>query len=353
MRAMNWMGTIMNNIKRHIRFEYHLLDKNGQYKKRLYNVQSASVRYASLARLKGSANILMAEDNDIDYISDRIQIKCIINDKSHDLGDYLISSPKRVINGNQVMRDCQCWDKLLILDEDKVESRHVCNIGTNVINEIKRIIGDLPQAIGDDASTLNSAIEWEIGTPKLTIINDLLAIINWTGLRVNQAGFFTTDPYIIPSERQVEFNLESGADSIIHPDKTDELDLFNVPNVVILTTNNPDIDPPLKAVAENNNVDSATSIPRRGRRIVYHEEITEAIDQATINARAKKILYDKSDVYNHVTHATAIAPDEFGYLKCLYYKTPKIEGKFIQTMTEIKCEAGGKMERTMRKAVKI
>ena len=53
-------------------------------------------------------------------------------------------------------------------------------------------------------------------------------------------------------------------------------------------------------------------------------------------------------VSKHIRHLI-----RYGYLKCLYYKTPKIEGKFIQTMTEIKCEAGGKMERTMRKAVKI
>ena len=338
---------------RRIVFEYELLGKNGQLKKRLSNITKASVRYASLGRLKGSANILMREDPSVDYINDRIKVFCVLNNQRHDLGEYLICSTKREINGDTVTRECQCYSKLKLLDDDKIEDRHVCNIGTNAINEVKRLIGEHPYSLEDSNLTLQTAKEWAVGTPKLTIINDLLDIINWTGLRVGLDGSFTASPYILPIDREVEFNLLTDENSILYPEKTDELDLFNTPNVVILRTNAAEVSPPLQAVYVNNHADSLTSTVSRGRRIVHFEEINDVVDQVQLNVQAKKRLYELSDIYNNVNINTAIQPEAFGYMRCLYLKTGTVEGKFLQTSCEIHCEAGGKMTRTLRRAIKL
>lgn len=338
---------------RKVKFIYELLDKQGALKKRLYNVLSASVRFASLGRLKGSANIQMVEDKKIDYINDIIRIKCVIDDTEYPLGEYLISSTRRDINGNFVTRDCQCFSKLLLLEDEKVEDRHVCNIGTNVVNEVKRLIGTRPYAIADSPLTLQTSKEWEVGTPKLTIINDLLELINWTGLRVGLDGKFTATPYIVPSEREIEFNLLTDADSIILPEKTDDLDLFGVPNVVVLRTNAAEVAPPLSATYENNNADSKTSTVSRGRRIVHYEEISDVVNQEQLNIRAKKRMYELTDIYNTIELSTAIQPEAFGYMRCVYLKTPAVEGKFLQSVCEIDCQAGGTMRRTLRRAIRI
>lgn len=338
---------------RRIRFEYDLLNKDGVFKKKLYNVISCSVRYASLGNLKGSANVVMKDDKTIDFINDIIRARCIIDDKEYPLGEYLISSSKKNIQINNVKRDVQCYSKLLILNDDKIEDRLVCNVGTNVVNQVKRIIGARAHEITDSNLTIQTSKEWDVGTSKLQIINDLLSIINYSSIRTDGNGKFVASPYILPSEREIEFNLEAGSESIIYPEKSDELDLFGVPNVVIMRTNSGDIPEPLQAVYENNNVDSATSTPSRGRRIVHYEEVSDIINQELLNIQAKKRLYDLSDVYNSIQLSTAIEPNQFGFMKCIYLKTKDIEGKFIQTTCEIECKAGGRMIRTLRRAIKI
>lgn len=339
--------------QRTIKFRYELLDKRGAFKKRLFNVLSASVRYASLGRLKGSANITMRDDPSIDWINDIIRIKCIINDQEYPLGEYLISSTRKIIEGKTVKRECQCYSKLLLLDDDKVENRHVCLAGTNVINEVRRLIGPLPQELADSALTLQTSKEWDVGTPKLTIINGLLGLINWTSLRVDPFGKFVADPYILPSERAVDYNLVADQGSIILPDKSDDLDLFHVPNVVILRTNSGEVDPPLTATYENNSSDSATSTTSRGRRVVHFEEVSDVVDREQLNVQAKKRLYELTDVYNTVELSTAIQPEAFGYMKCIYLRSGAIDAKFLQSSCEIECRAGGTMRRTLRRAIRI
>lgn len=338
---------------RRIRFEYYLYDKNDSLKFRFYNVLSCSLRYASLGSLKTSANITMKEDKRIDYLNDRIKVSCVINDEKYELGTYLISSTKRSIKGKNVTRECTCYGKLLILQEDKVKERYVCNIGTNVINEVKRILGSLPFLIQDNLLTLKTSKEWESGTSKLQIINDLLDTINWNSLRVDASGKFITDPYILPSDRQIQSTYSVDADSIIYPEREYELDAFSVPNVVVMRSNSADITPPLSSVYENHNADSQTSIENRGREIVYFEEVSDVVSQEVLNELAKKKLYEKTNIYSHLSFSTAIDPAAFDYLRCIYVKAGDISDKFIQTSVEIECKAGGKMRREARKVVRV
>ena len=338
---------------RKIAFKYELYNKDGVFKKKLYSIKDCKVRYTSLGQLKGSATFTTKHRDDIDYLNDRIKIYCIIDGVRHSLGEYLISSSRRKIDGNSIYRECTCFSKLLILQDDKVRQRHVVNIGTNVIVEVKRLLGSLPFLLEDSPLTLQSSKEWDIGTSKLQIINDLLDIINWNSLRVDTNGVFTTEPYILPIDRQIDFILKDDEYSIIHNQQSEDLDVFGVPNVIILSTNNSDITPPLYTVFENRNVDSPTSIENRGREIVYFEDISDVPNQAVLNDLAKKKLYEKTDVYAHIELTTAIQPEAFGYLKCIYLQTSNFNDKYIQTSCEIDCKAGGTMRRSIRKVVRL
>lgn len=338
---------------RKIRFEYELYDKNSVFKKKLKSIKSCSVRYVSLGQLKGSATFVTKDRNDIDYLNDRIRIVCFIDEVRHLLGEYLISSSKKMVQSSGVYRECTCYSKLLILQDDKVKDRYVVNLGTNVIFEVKRILGALPHSIADSPLTLQSSKEWDIGTSKLQIINDLLDVINWSSLRVDVNGVFTTQPYVLPIDRSVDFILKDDETSILYRGQQEDLDAFSVPNVIILRTNNSDITPPLSSVYENRNIDSPTSIENRGREIVYFEEITDVPNQAILNDMARKKLYEKTDVYAHVEISTAIQPEAFGYLKCVHLQTKDFNDKYIQTSCEIDCKAGGVMKRSLRKVVRL
>jgi hypothetical protein len=332
-------------------FKYYLLNKNDDFKKELMCVEKCSVEYNSLTRLKSSASMSIGEGKDIDYFNDRIKIICRLNGKEYPLGIFLICSPSRTIS-TRVTRTLTLYSKLHILEDDKVLERYFVSKGINVVNECKRILGDYKVSITESDKVTGSNREWPIGTEKIEIINDLLSSINYTSLRVDGNGYYTADPYILPTDKEVDFIYEPGIDGIMMKDMEDEIDLFSVPNTVIRYTNNADINPPLRAVYENNNADSPTSIVNRGRRIVDVEEVADAADYATLMAACKKAAYELTDKYSHIEFQTAINP-EHGYMNCIILKNHDINDKYIETSWSFDCAVGGKMKHTCRKVVNI
>jgi hypothetical protein len=340
------------NNHRIINFKYILLDNTDTFKKQLYNVESCSINYSSLSRLKSSANIKMKEDEDIDYLNDRIQPIVILNNVEYPLGVFLICSPSRNISSIKVTRDITCYSKLQLLDDDKVLERHFVPAGTNVINEIIRLLGTNSYSLSPNTLTTSTNREWEIGTPKLDIINDLLATINYISLLVDNQGKFTANPYVLPTDRVFTITYEEGFDSILIPDMIEDFDLFSVPNIFVRYSNNPDINPPLRVVYENNNPSSVTSTVKRKRPIVDAAEVTDVADLQTLTDICKKDAYNSSNKYTHLEFKTGINPVH-GYLDCLWVKCGDINAKYIETSWNMDLKVGGKMNHVARRVIEI
>ena len=185
----------ISTLNRELYFKYFLYDKDGVFKKQLLNVISANINYSSLSKLKTNVNVTMAEDTDVDYLKDLIKIVCVIDGVETSMGQYIIVSPARDLSGMGVSRECECYSKLIIFEDDKVKTRYYVAPGTNIINEVKRIISaNYDIIIADSLLTTSTGREWEPGTPKIDIINDLLLTANYTSLRVDREGNFTSTP---------------------------------------------------------------------------------------------------------------------------------------------------------------
>lgn len=345
--------SIDKTLNRELDFEYELYSKDNVFKKMLYNIENAQVDYGSLTRLKYSARIIMTEDDEIDYLNDMIKVICVINEEKTPIGQFLFSSPKRKIGDLEVTRDCECYSKLKILDDDKTESRFTVLAGTNAVNEVKRIIGNsYPFSIPDSSLTTSTDKDWEIGTPKLDIINDLLSVINYNSLTVDNNGVFISSPYVLPTDREVEVIYEDNEYSIINPDLEEDIDLYDVPNVIVRYTNSAEINPPLIAVYENNNPSSPTSTVKRGRKIVSAEEVSDVADLQTLQLITKKNAYEMNDKYSYVEFRTAINPVH-GYLTCIQLKAYDINNKYIETEWSMDCQTGGEMRHKARRIINI
>lgn len=341
------------NSYRIINFKYNLLDSTDTFKKQLYNVESCNVNYSSLSRLKSSANIKMREDVDIDYLNDRIQPIVILNNIEYPLGVFLICSPSRNIGSARITRDITCYSKLQLLDDDKVLERYYIPLSTNVINEVIRLLGVNSYSLGANIATTSTNREWEIGTPKLDIINDLLATINYTSLLVNAQGKFTATPYVIPTDRIHTITYEEGYDSIILSDMTEGFDFFSIANTFVRYTNHPDINPPLRVVYVNNNASSITStVGRKGRSIVDSAEVLDVADLQTLTDICKKDAYNASNKYSHLEFQTAINPVH-GYLDCMWVKSGDVNAKYIGTSWSMDLKVGAKMKHVARRVIEI
>lgn len=338
-----------------IYFKYKLYDVDGAFKKDLYNVIDARVSYNSLTKLKSSAVITLEEDKDIDFLHDSISIICVIDDEEYPLGNFLISSPRRIQDGMNVIRECECYSKILILEQEKLESRLVIGAGANIVGEVKRLIGNNHNFnIQESQLTTSSVREWEIGTPKIDIINDLLSSINYTSLRIDGEGTFVATEYILPNDREVEIEYLDKEDiSIIYNEVAEEIDVFDIPNVFIRYTNNFDIYPPLVAKYENNNISSETSIIKMKRRVTDAKEVSDVADIDTLYAICKRDAYNISDKYQIVEFETAINPIH-SYMNCIKLDCYDLLGKYIETSWEItSCSVAGNMKHRVRRVINI
>lgn len=295
---------------RHLSFRYELLDSSNVHKGWLDEVMSASVANNALADIKRTARLKMLDNPDIDWLADRVKPWVDLNDDAHPQGVFLLSSPKRHHEKGIVTRDVEAYDQGVVLRDDKVEDRYTVAAATNYISAARTLLesaGIVEMNLTPTDKVLPAGREWDPGTSKGRIINDLLAAINYRSLYFDSAGAAVAEPYISPADAAPRHLYATDQDSLIMPGAEEELDLFGIANKWVLYTSEPDL-PSLVSVYANSNPNSPTSTVSRGRTIVDFRQV-EAADQAILDARAERLAFEASQVYTAVDFTTAIAPD--------------------------------------------
>lgn len=352
------------------RFHFYLLDQYDNPKltgigdtNELFNVLEADMSYTSLGRLKASLTLKIKESKNlnIDYMNDRVQVKIEIDGALYSKGTYLISTSARNVNNGISTRFLTCYSKLKILDNDKILSAYYLPKGASVHTAIITLIGDNKCNIPVSEAKLNKDYTATIGTPKLDIINELLEIINYNSLVVDDEGFFVSRPYVLPADREteqyyLEGNPQMGDDKnvcrLISPIFEEDLDMFDVPNIFLRYTNDVEIDPPIVAVYPLQG-DGNTPITLDGRAPnVSSEEVSDIADYATLYAKCKKDAAEARSIYSHIEIETAINPNH-GYLTCVEVQVENINYKYIETSWSMKLKAGALMKHKLRRVVNL
>lgn len=351
---------VLQSSNRKISFRYELLNKNDELQGTLSTIKGCRVAYSSLGQLKSSANITMKEDSSINYLTDRIKPYVIFENRGEKyefpMGIFLLNSPTRKDEDNTITRDIDCYSKLQILKQDKFGARYFIQRGTNYITAVSQIIsstGETKMKLTQKSATLPSDKEFDIEMSKLDIINQLLKEINYYSLNVDSEGYFVANPYILPVDREIDFEYIDDELSVLGAGATEDLDLFNVPNVFVRYVNNPER-PDLRSEHINDNPDSIVSTVSRGIRIVDVQAVDDIASQSDLDDLTRRDAYNASEVYGHVNFETAIMPVH-GFLNCLYlrYSPLGIDDKYIETSWEMDLKAGSKMSHTVRKVVNI
>jgi hypothetical protein len=328
-----------------------------------YRIHGLSVVFKSLyIDAERDYEIIIPEGTEINYLQDRIQPFMEIkmpdgNWIEFPLGVFLLSSPTRVdgVNGT-VYREIEAYDGLMILDEDKFTNRYLVAEGeryTMVVQDILTSAGITKFNVEDSDKAVTRDIEFKTGTSKLEAINQLLSAINYTPLWVNANGYFVSSPYVSPTERAYDYTYEDNELSVTYSGMEEELDIFSVPNVWVVTESNPEKEP-LVSIVENNNPRSQTSIENLGRRIVDFREIDEIADQTTLNAYTERIAFEASQVFGKLKFKTALMPfHEYSDVLYVRYAPLKVNHKFAETAWTMPLEAGAQMEHEVRRVVDI
>lgn len=188
-------------------------------------------------------------------------------------------------------------DKTTLLASSGPDETFTITQGTGIVETVMSLVAEYggPRiAATPSTATTSSAMTWDVGdSPSwLTVCNDLLAAAAYRALWVDRWGQWRIEPYVLPSVRAREFEFVRGPSAVHTPVFDWTRDEYSVPNVVTCVGTGSGEDPPLVAVARNDNPDSPYSTLRRGREIVKRYQNVEATDQAALYQRAQRFLVE-------------------------------------------------------------
>lgn len=363
--------TILRALKglsgtRRFSFRYYLREPGGQQVAVLDNVTAGTVTQNWLADIKRTATFTMREVSGIDYLSDRIQPAVRLHLPPYGPDDFveypqgvfLLTTPKRAISrAGVVSREVQGYDQLQVYSDDLVAARYTVATGTVVTTAVKTLLDStlVPPAAGivPSAGTLTAAKEWEPGTSKLKIINELLGLINYESLSFDEDGVARVAPYRSPAERAPEYRYGDDDEGLIIPEMAQEFDLFGVPNRWVLVVSEPD-QPAMTATYTNIDPGSPTSTIRRQRTITDYRTEQEATDQGVLNLKVARLAFEASQVYEAIDFRTGLNPLHSGNdVYRLEYGPLAINAAFAEQSWKMTLKSGVPMEHAARRVVTV
>ncbi len=277
---------------------------------------------------------------------------------SFPLGIFLLNSPTRKDQNNNVYRDVEAYGLTQILRDDKFTERYTVRAGTNYRDAIIDILasaGITKHNIEQTDKTLPTDKDWAPGVEKLEAANELVSAINFTPIYDDVNGYFTSASYRSPSVRSAEYTYSDDELSVTFPGMTEELDTFNIPNSWVVTLSDPEREP-LVSRYTNENPESPTSTVSRGRTIVDAREVDDIADQQALDAYVQRIAFEASQVYGKIEFNTAIMPmHDMSDVIQLNYSPLGISGKYTETGWTIPLKETGEkvMRHSLRRVVSV
>lgn len=258
-------------------FRYDVVAPNGTVKGHAEMGSAPKVANNDLAEeSKRTGEFLIMPGAEIDYFQDRLRPYALLQlpgDRwwQWPLGTFHLTAATSREGSIADPVPATGFDSLLVLAEDRVTSRYHVAAGTNyraAVNTLLTSAGFSTKAISSTSLTVpGGGEEWDPGTSKLDIINDLLAAIGFRSLVMSPLGVPTSQPYLSPKDAPVVWDYFVGPESVVHPEAATTLDLHSIPNSWVAWVSEPDR-PLIISRLTNNDPNSATSTVARGRTIV-------------------------------------------------------------------------------------
>lgn len=226
------------------------------------------------------------------------------------------------------------------------------NTYTGVVEHLL-VESNLPKKITPSPATIPVVKEWEAGTNKRQIIQDLLTAINYESLAFDENGYAVVKPYVSPQDRGAETSYADDEMSVMYPEMMQEYDLYSIPNRWILTVSDPDRE---TITVDFTNMDPAspTSTVRRGRTITSFVTEQDADSEATLIEKASRLAFEASQVYEAIEFQTALMPNHSGNdVYTLQYDPLGINGQYAEVSWDMDLEAGAKMSHRARRVISL
>lgn len=343
-------------------FEYYVVDP-GTWKdtKLLTNVKKSSIKRDLETETLHSATIDVTESVGECYI--RIYLVTIQNGvkERHPLGTFLVQTPSSSFNGKIRDVSMDAYSPLIELKESSPDIGYYIPKSTaenqvNVMDYAYRLVRENVRApvVRAENTTLNQYdFVADVNDTWLTYISDFIANHIYVvdeetrgtaqyALDLDETGRILFSPKQDIESLQPVWTYDDNNSSILYPDMTMDHDLYGIPNVVeVVYTNNGNN---WRAVVKNNDVNSPTSIVKRGREIVYrvtNPDLYGNPTNAQVEEYARQLLEALSTIEYKITYTHGYCPVRVGDCIRLNYSRSGLTGIKAKVISQsIKCETG-------------
>lgn len=344
---------------RTVDFRYDYFNNSNQFQGTLTNVAGGTVDHQAFADIKRTAKFRVKDDSSINWLGTRVKpyMRLLMEDEWIDfpLGLFLLSTPALASQEADVkFREIDAYDQTFILLNDKTTDRYTVAAGAVITATVSSILagsGITLRNVVPSTLTMATARDWDPGTPKITVVNDLLRAINYQSIWFDSDGFAIAQPYVSPSSQAVGETYLDDRRSMLSPSGTRSLDLFSIPNRWVAYVSDPDR-ASLRSEFTNTSASSPTSTVNRGFTIVDYREANDVPDQATLDAYVARLADEASQVYEHAEVFTGLMPhhEHLDRLN-IRYERLDMEADYQETGWSMELRAGGKMKHNLRRLV--
>ena len=266
------------------------------------------------------------------------------------LGTYLCQTPGTKFDGLTEDYSIEAYTPLIELKEKTVPVGYGLRAGTRILATARNIIRENmrgPVVGGTSTDELSSNFASNLDDTWITFISDLLLCGNYM-LDLDNTGQVLFSPIQNVSSMQPRWIYTDDNSSILYPSISVERDLYGIPNVVEVVYSNETTN--LFSRVSNQLASSPTSVPSRGRTIIYREqnpEISGIVTQSVLDTTARNILREKSSIEYKITYTHGYCPVRVGDCVLLNYKRAGLDGVRAKVIRQsIKLEPGCPVEET-------
>lgn len=334
---------------------YNILRNGGTYKQ-IYPAGTPEIWCMTSSELKLSMRGSFYDDNnfkDVDFLTDRLQIEATINGVVYPCGQYIITSEAYRKTDNIKTVELEGYCVLYLAQRKKLEERLYIPAGTLYTTQINALLigaGIINFVTTPSAFTFAVDREdWEIGTPYLTIINDLLREINYNSAWVDMDNIVRITPYTSPSVNNITQSYSAGRYSIIGDDYTKSNDNHSKSNVFKVTCSNPELPNPLTATATNDDPASPFSTVNIGR-VLHVENVDNTPNQAALQSTADTLKLKSLLTTETVEIVTAINPVHTAF-DVLALANDDVTGIYSETEWSLSLAANADMRHKAKRVI--
>lgn len=277
--------------------EYLVLRNNVECTRLIADSETAAqVSMDNAAEIKMTLTGDFEMNDKVNTLTDRLQVIMHIDGTAHPLGKYVICSiePQTTPAGRRV-GSFTAYDLTYLVQGSKTEKRHYIAAGTKYTDALQALL--IESGITDyiiepsDATIRTDREDWEPGTSRLTICNDLLAEINYNSMWMDLHGTIRCNKYRQATAENIAHSYSPGQYSMLYPETSQVIDTFNRANVFIRVVEDAESTTPLRAESVNNDPDSALSTVNQMRRVVDYDTLDNIASQGELQAYVDNLKF--------------------------------------------------------------